>query len=191
MSEAKRNTRGGAGYKARKTGKQKIERKIEELDVEAGEGYYGTVMRLLGGNRIEAKLHTGGIVQARIPGIMYKKRGNWMKVGAIIQLDGADDFYEVIRIVKDANNDAEQAKEIISKSNNNNDIFGDGKSEDDNDDELDKLINPNIVLKKQGVSAEKTMLTLKRKEDQKSRTIASAKGQGRQFSDVKDLREDS
>lgn len=177
MSDIKRNTRGGAGWKARKTGKQHFEKKIEEFDVESGGNYYAEVTRLLGGNRIEAKLHTGNIVQARIPGIMYKKKGNWMKVGTTIFINGINDFYEVIRIVKDSNNDATKAKSMISKSNNSIDIFGD-EEKSDTEDDLENFVNPNINTQ----PIDKTIVNMKRKEDDKERTITNSKEKNRQFS---------
>jgi translation initiation factor IF-1 len=128
------NTKGGKNYKRNKTGRVRAEKIKVMIDVEAGEGYYATVKKLLGCNNVLVELKDGTEKQVSIPGKMYKRPGCWMKPGFEILVDCDD---TVVRIIRE--NDKEFAEAI--KKNNKKDIFGNDEDEDEVDDMFDVLAN--------------------------------------------------
>ena len=141
-TSGKPNIKGGKGYKKAKTGRVRASKHDISLDVEGGEGYYGTVTKLLGEKRIEVKLHDGNIKQATIPGRMYKKQ--WIKPGFVVLINND---YEIMKIVREHDKNAKEASELLQKSSGTDNIFG--NIIEDSDDEVAETLgqeikNPNM-----------------------------------------------
>jgi translation initiation factor IF-1 len=126
------NVKGGKHYKKNKTGRVRAEKIKVIIDIEAGEGYYATVKKLLGCNNVLVELKDGTEKQVSIPGKMYKRPGCWMKPGFEILVDSDD---TVVRIIRE--NDKEFAEAI--KKNNKKDIFGNDEEDEEVDDMFDVL----------------------------------------------------
>jgi translation initiation factor IF-1 len=163
------NVRGGKGYKKRKTNRVRNQpnRAEENINVEEGQGYYATIVKRLGGAPacFEATLSNGtmSIIQAR--GRMHKKQ--WMNAGdkVLVNNDG-----EIVRKVRDTDNDAIDAKKIMEKAENNKSVFctfvDDDSSDEDMDLEKDSYNNPNDFLKKlYGMSNNKKETRNKKEEE--------------------------
>ena len=172
-TSGKPNIKGGKGYKKAKTGRVRAPKHDISLDVEGGEGYYGTVTKLLGEKRIEVKLHDGNIKQATIPGRMYKKQ--WIKPGFVVLINND---YEIMKIVREHDKNAKEASELLQKSSGTDNIFG--NIIEDSDDEVAETLgqeikNPNMKQ------------VLERKAQNKERDIA--RRSGKQFTDTELLSE--
>ena len=184
-----RNTKGGKGYKKRKTRRIKVKKSDVIINIDEGEGDYALVLKNLGGKHIRIKLSNGVDVTAIIPGKMKKKRGCWLKQNMIVLVEtDKHGNYELVRIVRPTDKDAkaaiEKMKKIISGTSffvfpNDSDDDGDTDSTDDSDktDEMaiaekkeednihDQFINPNRRLKQPSIS---TKWTNKKEEDSSS-----------------------
>lgn len=167
-----RNVHGGKSYKKGKTRKMTMQQKID-VDVESGTDFYGSVLKLLGGKRVQVKLHDGREVQVLIPGKMYNRV--WIRLGTILQIN---QDYEIVRIVKTTDRDAQDANDRIEKATDTGELgitFGVKKEESDNEDDCIAL-KPTIIEKKQQQQTFKT--------NDKNRTLARTNGkEGRVFYD--------
>lgn len=132
MSSGKPNKIGGKDYKKRKTRRVRAAKKDFSLDVEGGEGYYGTVLKLCGTNRVEVKLNDETTCQVVIPGRMYKKQ--WIKPGFIVLINNE---LEIVKIVRENDKNIKEATNLLNKNN----MYDESEEEDDEDEETIHLDN--------------------------------------------------
>lgn len=165
--------------KRNKTGRKKIERKIPDINVAAGEGYYATIEKIIGGNRLSVKLHTGEIHEAIIRGRDRNK--NWMRVGQKVLLN---EFFEIEEVIRDTNMKAGEAEKLLRK--NGSSAFGvsfqdydSSESESDSEEDEDDLSG---IKKATFGDLEKTKKMLDRKEKVKERE--ALRRTGKQYTDI-------
>ena len=145
--ESNRNTKGGKGWKKRKTGRERAvpKQNIVEIDVDKGEGYYAVVKRILIGNQVEVKTSNGTIETVIIPGRMKKgRRGNWIKQDMLLLVDK---FNDIIKIIKSNDRDIKKATDMMKKVTGSSAFFFDeasSDSEDDDNDDVHEIENKNI-----------------------------------------------
>lgn len=171
----KPNVKGGKGYKRGKTRRARATKNDITLDIEGGEGYYGTVTKLYGGNRVEVKLHDGTITQATIPGRMYKKQ--WIKPGFTVMINNE---YEILKIVRDHDKDAKEANMLLQKSSGTDNLFSDVVEPEEGNDEIAEVLGKE--LKKPEMKEKLVRKTNDKERDLSRRT-------GKQFSNPEDLEE--
>ena len=162
----------GATHANKKSGKGRRGRvviKDSDIDVEKGEGFYGTVIKILGDNRLLVNLNNGIEAQATFSGKFRKKV--WIKIGNIVLLN---ESYEVQQIVNDINKRSIEANSMMRKAASLDDYFG--TNEDDVDDEVD--IEFGHVEK------------VERKSKQE-KTLTKRGGGERTFTDVDELKKDT
>jgi translation initiation factor 1A len=134
------NIRGGKGYKKGKSGRvrERPDKKIEVVDVSAGEGFFAKVEKKLGGKpaQIEVTLNNGTKSIAFVRGKMHKKV--WINIGMIVLVNKD---MEIIKIIRDSDKDVIKATEMLDKVSSNNinyvDIYA-SSNEDSSDDESDE-----------------------------------------------------
>lgn len=145
--------------KRNKGGNKVSKRKVPDIDVQGGEGYYGIVEKILGGNIISVKLNDNTTKQARIPGRFFKKV--WLKPGSKVLLNND---LEVVHVIRDSDTKSAEAERMLRNAGNDgNNIFQDySDSEDDDDDGGDE----NQPIKKTE-NIDKTKEFLARKEKEK------------------------
>lgn len=166
--------------KRNKTHRKKIERKIPDIDVSNGEGFYAVVEKIIGGNRILVKLHSGEEHEATIPG-KYRNKV-WLRAGSKVLLN---ESYEVAHIIRDTDANAAEAEKMLRKSNGDNGgiYFQDYESEESEEEELkDDALE---IRKTTFGKLDKTKSLLAQKEKGKERDN-SRKG-GREFTSVEEL----
>lgn len=129
---SKFNTKGGKGYKKYKSNRVRPANAHVTLDVEGGDGYFATVKKLMGGNKVMVELKDGSEQMAIIPGRMYKRRGGWMRAGCELLINND---HEIVKVVRETDKDYTEA----AKKDDNNDIFGDNESEEETDDIYSQL----------------------------------------------------
>jgi len=129
-----RNTRGGKGYKKRKTNRERFrpESKVS-INVANGEGYFASIIRFLGDNKVEIKRSNDTIAQATIPGKFYKRR--WIKNNDIVLVNTEN---EIVKIIKNNDTDSKMAQNMMAKleKSNGGNIYLNSDSESDSDDDL-------------------------------------------------------
>lgn len=110
-------------------------KKIPDIDVQGGEGYYGIVEKIMGGNIVSVKLNDNTTKMAKIPGKFFKKV--WMRAGTkvLLNLD-----LEIVHVIRDTDLKSSEADRMLRNAGNDGDnLFqynSDSESEsDDNDDE--------------------------------------------------------
>ena len=137
-----RNTKGGNGYKKRKTRRVVVKKSEINIDVERGDGDYAIVLKLLGGPQVRIKLSDGTEVTAMIPGKMRKKRGCWLKENMIILVEkDTGGHCEVAKIIRPTDKDfitaIDKLKGIAPKTSffSYNDKNDDADNDDDYDDD--------------------------------------------------------
>ena len=146
-----RNTTGGTGHKAQARRATQEKRQGVTLNVEEGEGFYGEVVRALGDNTFEVKLQDQTNTQCNIPGRMRKKQ--WIKIGDKVLVSA--DKTEIVKIVRETDKDAQEAKHALRKANGQSVVFGDvaGLGSDNDDDDIDtaieKLNAPATIVSKE------------------------------------------
>ena len=136
------NIRGGKGYKKGKTNRvrDKPNRAIESVDVDAGEGFYARIIKRLGGKpaQFEVTLSNGTTDTIISRGRMHKKQ--WINPGMLVLVNSGK---EIVKIVKEADNDAKDANKIMNKVENNDKnifcTFFNDESSDDDDIDLNKM----------------------------------------------------
>lgn len=164
------NQKGGKNYKKKSRRPAHVDSDVV-LDIDNGEGFYGTVLKLCGQNRLNVKLHNGETVQAIIPGRMYKKV--WIKIGYIV-LVSVD--CEIIKVIKATDKESRDANNMIQKTTDVDDIFGNMNDESD-----DENVNQSVSLKNKELAV--------RKEKNKQRDLLHK--QDRQFTDQTILEADT
>jgi len=134
MDEEKRNVKGGKGYKKRKTNRERNYTKKENtLDVENGDGFYATVKRILGGNKVEVTLNNGTIGTVSIPGRMKKgRRGGWIRQDAYILVNKDN---EIEKIIRNNDKDAALAHSMMDRAAGNRSGFNFYENDSSDDDE--------------------------------------------------------
>jgi len=111
MSSQMRNSRGGIGYRKKKTRRDKtVVKKEILLDVENGDGYYGKVLKLLGTNRVLVKLHNNIETQVTIPGRLYKRV--WIKPDHYILVNN---LMEIEKVYNDFDKDTSEVKRVFGE----------------------------------------------------------------------------
>lgn len=125
-----------------------------DIDVQAGEGFYGIVEKILGGNIVSVKLNDNTIKQARIPGKFLKKV--WIKPGykVLLNLD-----LEIVHVIRDTDiKSAEADRMLRNAGNDGNNIFQyDSESESEEDEEV-------LIKKTENVDKIKEMMVKKEKD---------------------------
>lgn len=180
--------------KRNKSNRQRFEKKIPDISVEDGEGYFGIVENIIGGNRINVKLNNGTTNNAIIPG-RYRNR-NWLKIGmkVLLNLD-----YEIVHIIRDNDVRAIEADKMLRDTNNDGSNiyfqnYGEEESENESIEESQdtvnmigiKTISKEVEIKKTTFgNTDKTKSQLVRKEKDKERDIS--RKEGRVFSSVEDI----
>lgn len=159
--------------KRNKSGRVRLEKKVQNINVQEGEGYYGTVEKRIGGNRIMVKLNNGVSHEAIIPG-RFRNR-NWLNVGSTVLLN-LD--YEVVEIIKNNNYKLAEAEKMLDQLYNESDE--ESENEENNGDNPD-----NEIKKAVGGSYVKTKTMLDRKEKVKEREMS--RRTGKVFSKAEDL----
>jgi hypothetical protein len=164
------NIRGGKGYKKKKTNRDRTRptKAIESVNVEEGEGYYATIIKRLGGKpaQFEVTLSNGttGTILSR--GRMHKKQ--WINPGNIVLVNNDG---EIVKIVKDKDNDAVDAKMMMDKVGNNKSVFctffDNDSSDDENNDNNDmgKIQDP-LEFLKQKIESNKNNNKKRKKEEE-------------------------
>lgn len=149
--------------KRNKGGNKQSKRKIPDIDVGAGEGYYGMVEKVLGHNIISVKLNDNTTRQARIPGKFFKKV--WLKSGSKVLLN--NDF-EVVHVIRDTDVKSSEADRMLRNAGNDgNNIFQDYSDSSDDDDGDDNNEQDQLIKKSVNVDKTKEMLAKKEKEKAK------------------------
>jgi|SaaInlStandDraft_4_1057021.scaffolds.fasta_scaffold03543_2 initiation factor 1A len=131
----------------RNKGKPRPEKKIEDVDVDKGTGFYAEVKKIIGGNRVRVLLNTGEESEAIIPG-KFRKRV-WLREGTKVLLNSG---YEVIQVIRDSDsvaNDAAKAISKVTKDSNGGIVCFQNFSDDEEEDDL--IIN-NLTINRQKVS---------------------------------------
>jgi hypothetical protein len=131
------NTRGGKGYKKGKTNRvrDKPNRAIESVDVDAGEGFYARIIKRLGGKpaQFEVTLSNGTTDTIISRGRMHKKQ--WINPGMLVLVNNGK---EIIKIVREVDNDAKDANKIMNKvENNDKNVFCTFFNDESSDDDID------------------------------------------------------
>jgi hypothetical protein len=142
MSEAPKqfNTKGGKNYKKNKSGRVREVRQRATIDVESGEGYYGTIVKMCGCDNVSVQARTDNeIYRVQIPGRMYNRGGskNRLKVGDEVLVLGPLDkniIGVIDRAVRSTDLDYNTATRNSKKS-----LFDDN-DEDDVDDTYEALL---------------------------------------------------
>jgi translation initiation factor IF-1 len=163
--------RGGKIRRKTKSGRVKGNKHECVVDLENGDRF-GTVLKLLGGNQVSVKNHTGLEETVLIPGRMRKKQ--WIKIGNIVSI-GKDN--EITSIVRDGDKNHKNATSLVGT---NGIPLDDDSGDDDEDEEAEE----------EGVSgiADKLKLKLSRREGEKQRDLTRKTGD-RQFTDPNELME--
>ena len=139
-----KNTQGGKGFKKQKKRREPVKpRNTTNVNVDDGDGYFGTVCSLLGGKQLSVKLNDGSQETVLIPGRLYKRA--WIKLGTLVLI--TRDKSEIIRIIRDNDDLSMQAHAVMDKIEEVKSIFGDVCEEEEESDEND-IIN-NILIKKE------------------------------------------
>ena len=161
----KPNERGGKGYKKNHTNRDRFrpEKKIESVDVVAGEGFYARIVKRLGGKpaTFEVTLSNGNSSTVIARGKMHKKA--WVNPGMLVLVNKTG---EIIKIVKDSDKSAVQANQMMGKIENEtsifNPVFQNDSSDDDSDDDSStensqnniSFVNTNRKINKKESSSE-------------------------------------
>lgn len=124
--------------------------KDSDIDVEKGEGFYGTVIKLLGDNRLQVNLNNGTEAQATFSGKFRKKI--WIKIGNIVLLN---DAFEVQQIINDVNKRSVEAHTMMRKAASLEDYYA-REEVDDDDEEYEEDIKEVIEEVKKVSKQEKT-----------------------------------
>lgn len=152
--------------KRNKTGRKRAERKMVEIDIESGEGFYGILESIIGGNKVSVKLHTGEVHEAMIRGRDRNKR--WMKKGEILLLNK---YFEIEEKITNTHPKAHEAEKYLRKTNGGSGIiFQDYDDEDSEGDySSDEESDEESKTKKEAFGYQKTKQLLARKEKVKER----------------------
>jgi hypothetical protein len=142
-----RNTKGGKGFKQRKTRRERnIPKKDYQTDINNGDAYYAQVKKIIGGNKVEViSSKDGGQSQVvTIPGRMNKgRRGGYIRTGNNVLVN--DD--EILRIIRLNDADNEKAKKAMATVGFKSEVYNNDPSSDDDseDDDDNKLQNMNKI----------------------------------------------
>ncbi len=143
--------------KRNKGGNKQSKRKIPDIDVHGGEGYYGIVEKVLGHNIISVKLNDNTTRQARIPGKFFKKV--WLKSGSKVLLN--NDF-EVVHVIRDTDIKCAEADRMLRNAGNDGDnIFQDCSDSSDEDEDENQQNQP--IKKIDNIDKTKEILAKKEK----------------------------
>jgi initiation factor 1A len=162
--------------KSNKSRRGRVTIKNSDIDVEKGEGFYGTVIKLLGDNRLLVNLNNGIEAQATFSGKFRKKI--WIKIGNIVLLN---ESYEVQQIINDENKRSIEANNMMRKVTSIDDYF---KNNDDDDDDDDDDEEDDKIVKKQN-----TEIKIDRKSKQE-KTLTKRGGGVKIFSDPEQIKKD-
>lgn len=135
------NTKGGKNYKKNKTGRVRVAKTRPKIDVDGGDGYYGTVTKMCGCDNVTVQARSDNeIYRVQIPGRMYNRGGakNRLKVGDEVLVSGTLDkniIGIIDRIVRSNDVDYGEAVKNTKKS-----LFDDENNEDEVDETYDALL---------------------------------------------------
>lgn len=142
MSDPKQfNSKGGKNYKKNKTGRVRITRTRAKIDVDSGDGYYGTVTKMCGCDNVTVQARSDNeMYRVQIPGRMYNRGGskNRLKVGDEVLILGPLDkniIGVIDRIVRSTDIDYGEATKNTKKS-----LFDEEDEEDEVDETYDALL---------------------------------------------------
>ena len=148
----------GATHANKKVNKRRgrVVIKDSDIDVEKGEGYYGTVIKLLGDNRLQVNLNNGTEAQATFSGKFRKKI--WIKIGNIVLLN---ESYEVQQIINDVNKRSVEAHTMMRKAASLDDYYmREGEEDNDENEEIEVVEKVSKQEKRKGVDKVYTDFTL-------------------------------
>jgi len=179
-----KNTKGGKHYKKTKTRRVKNLHHESKIDVDNGEGYYGKILKFIGGDQVLWFLHDGREETATIPGRMLGFRTK-LSVGNTVLINLDMEIEELIRLT---NNRTDEAISKFKSGIKESDLFGENEVQEDGDidDELMGMY-ANYRTEKVKSTDDKLNKTLKFKEREKERDKTRKSGEGRQFTDPKIL----
>lgn len=147
--------------KRNKGGNKQSKRKVPDLDVQAGEGYYGTVEKVLGHNIISVKLNDNTTRQAKIPGKFLKRV--WLRAGTKVLLNTD---LEVVNIIRDTDvKSAEADRMLRNAGHDGNNIFQ--NYSDSEEDEEDEEESAEPIRKLENIGKTKELLVKKEKDKAK------------------------
>lgn len=154
-----------ARNKSRK--KNRVEKACPDLNIENGEGFYAKIEKIIGGNRVLVKLHTGEEQIAIIMGRHKNKK--WMRVGEYVLLN---QYFEIQDVIRATHPKAVEANKYLKKLPGNEGIVFKDYSDGDGTDEEEEE-EPDEEIKKMTMgSVEKTKKMLGRKEADKKRDLS-------------------
>lgn len=154
-----KNLKGGKNFKKTKTRRARNLRAPSTIDVDAGEGYYAKVKKLMGDNNVMLLLHNGKEELGTIPGRMIKRV--WIKPGFLVLVDKDKQIEEIIR--PGCDREADARKKLGMTSTEMFSFFDENEEEDDGEDIDMKLSDINRSkpskekLKEQNINRQKSI----------------------------------
>lgn len=146
--------------KRSKGGNKPSKRKIPELDVLSGEGFYGMVEKVLGDKIVSVKLNDGTTRQAKIPGKFFKKV--WLKNGSKVLINNDMEIVHVIR--ENDIKSAEADRMLRTGGGDDYNIFQNYSDSDDDDDENNEDEKNQEIKKLDNIGKTKELLARKEKD---------------------------
>lgn len=141
MSEGlKFNSKGGKNYKRNKTNRVRVLKERAKIDVDNGDGYYGTITKMCGCDNVTVQARADGeLYRVQIPGRMYNRGGskNRLKVGDEVLVLGPLDK-NVIGVIEKAIRTTDIAYGEATRSAKKS-LFEE-EDEEDVDDTYDELL---------------------------------------------------
>lgn len=135
------NSKGGKNYKKNKTGRVRVTRTRAKVDVDSGDGYYGTITKMCGCDNVTVQARADNeLYRVQIPGRMYNRGGskNRLKVGDEVLVLGPLDkniIGVIERVVRSTDIDYGEATKNTKKS-----LFEEDDDENEVDDTYDTLL---------------------------------------------------
>lgn len=141
-------------------------KKIIDLDIQGGEGFYGVVEKVFGDKYVSVKLNDGTLKDAKIPGKFWKKV--WVKNGTKVMINNE---MEIVQIIRDSDvRFAEAERMLRNTSGDDYNMFS--NYSDQSDDEDNKETNQSTqsiqdIKKVDNIGKTKELLARKEKEKNK------------------------
>lgn len=141
-------------------------KKIVELDVQSGEGYYGVVEKVFGDKYVSVKLNDGTTKHVKIPGKFWKKV--WVKNGTKVLVNNE---MEIVKIIRDNDIKSAEADRMLRSSKGDDYNIFQNYSDSESDDEIDQSNNldksKEEIKKTDNINKTKELLARKEKEKNK------------------------
>jgi translation initiation factor IF-1 len=143
------NIRGGKHYKKAKSGRVKINKQCAKIDIENKQGYYATVVKMLGTNKVAVRNNENKQeYTVIIPGKLYNRGGakNRIKIDSQVLISGQPDINimgEIVSVIRPSDSTYAEATQ------NNKHSYDNDSDEDSYDiDEENKAMYKAIVNSK-------------------------------------------